>query len=582
MVWLKTNSEPTQMALAGCLGGAIYAALFDWQLLAGAPRTAENLIHYFCLAAFPLFWLLAGQIPIRRAALLAGLAALLLALLFSSASLRFEPPTSGRWRIDPGRTDTTLSLFFLLIAVSAPVLACLPAKSWWPDGARFAQSAWFAIFQVVFSLLAAGFVAALCFLCDALLRSVGITLLSDLADEPFFLLAFFGLVLGLSAAFLSDTLGQLAGVARMLARALRLLLPVLAIVFVVFICSALFSGLGKAFGTSAGVTASCLATIALVLIAASSAAESRPNVVLRLATQVIAMSFPFLMAIAAYAIWLRIDQYGATPRRLAAAMLVLAAISFTLPACYQILRRRGRLTGLSDTLLGSTLCALVLGLLWPSPLFHAEAISAQSQVSRLLSGHTDPKRYDYWPLARQWGRAGAAAGQELLQAGLPPPAESQLRQAMIAKSRYDFKTDALLPLDQAAKAWAAIETTPNTARLPGLDQFAEGHFRSTGLCRSPSDCSILTPEFSAHALEVDLILDNDAKEWVLFWKSRYNKVEIFYKPPTGPWERRRSGQAPASVFEDDFALIRSGAYTLAPVQERSLTIDGQLIFPLRH
>src|SRR5262249_6395495 len=143
------------------------------------------------------------------------------------------------------------------------------------------------------------------------------------------------------------------------------------------------------------------------------AAEYRPSPVLRYASIAAAILLMPLVVLAAYGLWLRLQQYGWTGQR------VTAAACIAVGACYAV----GYVTTVARS--GMTLrhfettnvvaAFVVLGVLFAlfTPLADPVRISIADQVRRLESGRTPVDEFDFSLLRFRSGRYGLSALEEL-------------------------------------------------------------------------------------------------------------------------------------------------------------------------
>ena len=169
-------------------------------------------------------------------------------------------------------------------------------------------------------------------------------------------------------------------------------LPVVLVVMSVFILALPFQGLSHLFGdlsAAATLLAMALAGVTLVSTAVDqSDADATEAPLMRLMTQMLALLLPLPAALAGWAVWLRVDQYGLTPNRLAAAMAALLALGYGVAYAAAVLRR-GR--WMARIRLANTWLALggvVLAALWLTPVLNAQRLSAASQLARYEAGRT--------------------------------------------------------------------------------------------------------------------------------------------------------------------------------------------------
>ncbi|HYQ38475.1 MAG TPA: DUF4153 domain-containing protein [Pseudomonas sp.] len=217
----------------------------------------------------------------------------------------------------------------------------------------------------------------------------------------------------------------------------RALLPLTVLIVLLFVVCLPFTGLEPLWRTKHA------AAILLALVFAhlcllngvfqdgrQSAGYPRP---LRLLAEASLLALPLLAALAGYALWLRVQQYGLTPSRVLVCVLVGMALLYAVAAAGAVLRRGAVwLDGLrrSNPPIALVLAAVLV--LLQTPWLGPQELSAASQFRRLLSGQVAPGQFDAGLLRFRLGEPGrrylARLGQLLEQPGaLPAEQAASLR-----------------------------------------------------------------------------------------------------------------------------------------------------------
>src|SRR5262249_38301760 len=119
-----------------------------------------------------------------------------------------------------------------------------------------------------------------------------------------------------------------------------------------------------------------------------------------------------LVILAAYALALRVQQYGWTVDRIATLACVLVAacyaLGYTAAALFSLLGGQWMWALESVNIFVAFLILVVLGALF-TPISDPARLSVLSQVARLETGLTKPIAFDFGYLHSQGGRYGAAA-----------------------------------------------------------------------------------------------------------------------------------------------------------------------------
>jgi hypothetical protein len=117
----------------------------------------------------------------------------------------------------------------------------------------------------------------------------------------------------------------------------------------------------------------------------------------------------FIVAIAAYALWLRIDQYGWTVDRIDTAAVTLIAICFAIGYFVAALLPGKWLKLIETWNFFTTILGLIVLFALFTPIADPVRLSVANQVERLNSGKVKPDGFDFSYLRWQGGRFGRDA-----------------------------------------------------------------------------------------------------------------------------------------------------------------------------
>lgn len=220
---------------------------------------------------------------------------------------------------------------------------------------------------------------------------------------------------------ITDTRANLVrGVRTLALTLLGWLLPVITAIAFAFLISLMVTGLKPLWETR--YAAFLLMAAAVVLVIHINAAyqdgdaERRPPHILRVAGTLASVLLIFIVAIAVYALWLRVMQYGWTVERLTLAGCMVVAAMFAvgyliaaiLPSPWLKLIERWNVYG--------TFTFLIVLFALNTPIADPMRLSVNDQVARLKAGTVNPDHFDYSYLRWQGGRFGREALQELSNA----------------------------------------------------------------------------------------------------------------------------------------------------------------------
>ena len=453
----QTTVQRGQMAAIGALAGlSVYglSQIIDSDML--SDRAVLALVT-FAATVFTGILALAGPLTILRAALASACLALVTTGLLLGASFRFAV------------ADNIFNSPFPALAAMVVGLVPLPFiiaafGTGWRDYPALFSAAWTIVVRYAASWVFVGVVWGVIFLSDTLLSVVGLRVIRDLIDIEVVPFLVTGLTLGLGLAVVQEMKDYVSPY--LILRMLRLLLPIVLLVMVVFIVALPVQGLSGLFGgLSVAATLLAMTAAAATLITTAidqSDAEATQSPLLSGATQALAAILPIPAGLAAYSIWLRVDQYGWTPDRLFAAVVAVLALGYSLLYAAAFLRRKNWMGGIRRANIYMAVAGMAAAVMWLTPILNAERISANTLVDRYQSGKTLAAELDVSQLV-VWGNAGAAA-LETLQVLAKEPGQDALA-AALSKAATNTYSDAADPDPAKALAdlVAALPLQPATA-----------------------------------------------------------------------------------------------------------------------
>lgn len=453
------------------------AGLALWYLAEILPDQTDNerlIVALIMLAGSFFAVVLAASGPLRPgpAALAAASTAALSTLLFTWAGFRFDSPT-GLFETGPA-----VAAWVLLVAIPTPFLiAALRPRELWRDYPALFSHAWGITVRYVAAWAFTGTFWGVLMLSDQVLQIVGIDVIERLLDIEAVPFGLTGLVLGLGLAVVYE-LREMISPALVL-RLLRLLLPLVFVVSLVFVIAVPFNGLGGLLqGISAAGTLMGMAVAAVTLVTVTidrTGEDAAEAAVLTWSARLMSLLVALLGGLAVWAVYLRIDQYGLTPDRIAAltgaAVTLVYGLAYAgavvLGADWQARIRRANVT--------LALGLVALAALWLTPILNAERMAVRSQMARLETGKIPPADVDLWTLGHDWGRVGSAA-LERLRAPDHPMAEALapvLARLDAADNQYEYRHgDSQAGARQSYSALRAVlPIRPEGRELP--DQLAD-------------------------------------------------------------------------------------------------------------
>ncbi|SMX33179.1 DUF4153 domain-containing protein [Actibacterium lipolyticum] len=499
------------------------AGLSFWGLVDVLPDLIERTEWpYLFLTSFTASFFIAclaliGPVPAARAAIASAGLGLVIATLLTWAGQRFEGVDAFM------QTGHPLPIFFLLTFTPLPFFIAKIREGRWDDYSALFAHSWDIVVRYAAALLFVGIAWGVLMLSDAMLQLVGVTFIQQLLRIDVVPYVLVGTVLGVALAVVNELSEYVSPY--LILRLLRLLLPAVLVVVSVFLVALPFKGLSNLFGTlSAAATLMAMAMGATTLVTTALDADGQSAVqgrVMRLLTQGLALVLPALGILAGVAIWLRVDQYGWTPDRLAAATLAALVLGYGASYAVAVILRRDWAERIRRINVVMALVVMAVGIAWLTPLLNPQRIATANQVARFEAGKVSAEKLDLWSIGREWGHAGVAGFEQLAEMQVHPDAAllaERIEKVKNTTSRYSWRDTENISAQGrlAEELQAVLPVLPVNVALPDGVLSAMGEWR---LRMATEACGRTTPAGNPEclALVVELVRDNAGPEVVLFY-----------------------------------------------------------------
>jgi len=568
------------LGLIGAVAGICFWILFD---VLDRDVLLERIVLGATALTFSFFGPLLGLIgPLspKRALLSALMVSIPSSVLFVWASFRFEKVD------DYLSSGLPMAAFALLITLPLPFLISWGSGRGWRHYPTLFMEAWgFAV------RYAAAWVFVLLFwlvllLSDGLLKLVGVRLIDMLLEVDWFVFALMGGVLGLAIAVVDELSDYVSP--NLILRLLRLLMPLLLGIVVIFVVAIPFRGLSELFGSfSAATVLTAIVIVAATLITTAldtADPDAVKSPIMRGSAQVLAMLMPVLSGLASYAVWLRVDQYGWTPDRMAAAALVLVFLGYSILYALAVLRRGEWMENIRRANVVKAIVIVVVAALWLTPVLNVNRISATSQVARLQKDKVTPQEFDVWALTHEWGRDGARVA-DAVEAGdygqIDPVVLTRLETARKTERSYEFRRveregsqseNRAILLEKLKVMPSGVPISDDQLSLIStfdLGKIAKSCGQKTG-ARNPA-CIAVKGIFR---------LEYGEEEVVLFYLApgRTLQTRVLGDTRISKSTRIIGGRVASGTGAIIIDAIRNGEFTMAPVPLNALSVNGEQIY----
>jgi hypothetical protein len=421
------------------------------------------------------------------------------------------------------------------------------------------DAAWKHAFQLALAVAFVGVFWALVALGTRLFKLIELDFLEHLIAHPWFSIPATTLVIAAGLHITDVQIGLVRGARALVFRLLAWLLPLLALIVVAFLASLAVTGLGLLRWTQRPTSLLLTAVAALVVLINAAYGDDRSGapqpLTLRAAERIAALTLIPLVALAAYAVSLRVTQHGWTSARIEAAAVTVIAGCYGLgyaaasirPSAWQPIRYRTNVVGAFSIII--MLFALF------TPIADPARLAVADQVARLESGRTSAKAFDF----RFLRFGGARYGREALQsfrasANLPDAAYIawQVDRVLALKGRRE--TVPATPDDIAQN----LTVYPTGRALP--ESFLQQDWAGS-VTRDAPRCLTTRGEPRCEATMLDL--DGDGAPEILvrdYWQSR---VVVFKSDADRAW--RVAGTLSEQITcSDTWSRLRDGEFERRP------------------
>ncbi len=412
----------------------------------------------------------------------------------------------------------------------------------------------------------------LLFLWSGLFKVIGIEFFDQLFEEPLFVYPVTALVGGWGLVLVRERIRLIATVQAMCEALIRALLPLAALIMVLFLAALPFTGLEKIWQT--GQAALLMMWLALVVLFFFNAAvadrpDTPPYPAWLWAGVLLAVALlPLLSLLAAWALGLRIGQYGVTVDRLWAATLQLLIAGFTLSYAVLVIWKRQRAAvAIQGANKGMALVVAATLVLVNTPLADMRAWAAASQAKRLETGAVSAEDFDYDYLRFELGAYGVRELQRLRDT------ERADRDTLMAD-----RIDAILKQTQRGLRVAVVDVGDLAAVADMFMVVPQGTTLPDGLLRELARDEPACLGMPKHCTVIRAQPDPDSAYWLVAKQplARYVSGPVYLDQASGPI---RLGRFSSPGCLDDQSLELRGDEQLQPVgQHRDVFTDGECFF----
>ncbi|HEY1631044.1 MAG TPA: hypothetical protein VGF56_06995 [Rhizomicrobium sp.] len=444
--------------------------------------------------------------------------------------------------------------------------------------ASYFEAAWKQGVQMALAAVFVGVFWLVLWLGAGLFGMIKLSFLRELLEKEWFFIPATTLATAASIELTDVRARLVAGLRSVLLSLLGWLLSLLALIAVGFLCGLAVTGLAPLWATkeaAGGLLTAVAALVILINAAYQNGEEARP-LILRIAMMAGMIVLAPLALIAAYALALRVGQYGWTVSRLVMLYCVIVACCYAAGYAVAALLARGR-DGRMALLEYANIAAAALVLLLLGTLVNRFTdpmkIATDDQVARLRSGKVAAADFDYFYLNAETGRFGRRALEKLTTVKTGKDADTIRTYAQHALKRDTPEAAPTEALDVARN----VAVYPASRALP--ESFAKQDWSATSVDRGAIPTCLTLAGYRCEAVFADI--DGDGTDEIIvitmpgattWWGT------VMQHGADGRWQPMGDLRPPHCA--GDIEALRAGTYRLAappPPPRRDIVVGDHII-----
>ncbi len=439
------------------------------------------------------------------------------------------------------------------------------------------ETAWTLLIQIAFSLVFVGVLWLVLWLGVNLFKLINLLFLDRLVQQSWFVIPVTAFAFA-CAVHLTDVRPAIVrGIRYLLLVLLSWLLPIALLLIGGFLCSLPFTGLTLLWSTK-HATAILLSACAALIIFINAAfqngqiANEVPSF-LRVCARAACLLLIPTVAIAVYALSLRVGDHGWTTDRIIAACCLFVATSYALGYSFAACQTKSWLSNIAPVNIFAAFSILVIVLALFFPILDPARVSVASQLAALESGKISADKFDYRYLRFQGKRFGNDALRQLEVSNTSKDSNlirERAKETLALTDRYSTN-QIVLTSDEII---ANITVWPKQNQLPiSFTTTQWGHSRSNWqvpdcLWQRHAKCDAFLIDFNGEGKNQVLVIESAASSG---YRSR---AIVFEQAADTKWEPTARfpdliGKCPNFIDE-----LKAGNYSLEPSKKKDLKVSG--------
>ncbi len=474
---------------------------------------------------------------------------------------RFQPFNHGPvyWPWD----ELWLAMVIGLFCAHALAIDRIAERSWTTAYARRFDTAWKQAVQLALSIAFVGLFWCVLLLGAELFHLIGINAFQELLEKRWFYLPATTLALAVAIHVTDVRPSLIRGARALILTLLSWLAPLLVLILLGFLCSLPFMSLKPLWKTHFAGGLLLTAAAGLILLINScyqdGASELTPSRIKRLSVVVGALELTPIVLLAAWALILRVGQYGWSVERIFATALLIVAALYAAGYGVAVFWSATWMRRLETTNVVAAYVVIGFIVALFSPIADPGRWMVADQMGRLKSGTISAKAFDFWALKADGAGWGARALTQLGQLSQGRDADfirGQAHKALASEFRFDMLANATADVLSKVPVYPRGRSLPadlfKTMAVPGLI--------ATSCASSPNNCFARYLDFGPGAPETIVI-------------SSSTDSEVYQREPSGDWVNIGSldwGMQCQAVREQ----LIAGAYSLSPHPQPDIVVAG--------
>ncbi|EGI6809178.1 DUF4153 domain-containing protein [Escherichia coli] len=555
------------MIATGLLQGLVCYLLLTWLagknhswIVYGVPATVSfSSVLLFSVVSF------------KQKRLWGWLVLVFIATLGMSCWLKWQTDGMNHWRAEKAFWDFGCYLLLMAMLLLPWIQKSLRICNNSTRYSYFYQSAWHNVLILLVIFLANGLTWLVLLLWGELFKLVGITFFKTLFfATDWFIYLTLGLVTALAVILARTQLRLIDSIQKLFTLIATGLLPLVSLLTLLFIITLPFTGLSA---ISRHISAAgLLLTLAFLQLLLMAIVRDPQKVSLpwagplRCLIKTALLVAPLYVLVAAWALWLRVTQYGWTAERLQGALAVVVLLVWSLGYFFSIAWRKGQspLVLQGKVNLAVSLLVLTILVLLNSPVLDSMRISVNSHMARYQSGKNTPDQVSIYMLEHS-GRYGRAALESL---------KSDAEYMKDPKRARDL----LMMLDGKQQRQEQVSEkilAENVLIAPGSGK-PVAPFWSV-VMKNRYNAMICIEKDACVLVEQDLNSDGRA-ERILFAFNDERVVVYSIDPAGKEWKEITMSSLPHVITKEKLlTAVKEGKLGTKPKTWRDLTVDGETL-----